>query len=64
MDSVKSAVLLSVAMAAAVEAGALKQTTTSTVQAASTTQPNWFQTSPNAYAGMSTCTVSTANSDS
>ncbi len=53
MDSLKSAVLLSVAMAAAVEAGAVRQgqSTTTTVPTTTATQPNWFQTSPNAYAG-------------
>ncbi len=57
MNSLKPAVLLSVALAAAVEACALKpgQTTTtgSAVPTTTPTQPNvdWFRTSPNAYAG-------------
>ena len=59
MNSLKPAVLLSVALAAAVEAACAKPShATRTTSVASTTtlaQTNvdWFRTSPNAYAGMS-----------
>ena len=57
MNSLKPAVLLSVALAVAVEAACAKPSkTTTTASAVSTTTPaqtnvDWFRTSPNAYAG-------------
>ena len=59
MNSLKPAVLLSVALAAAVEAACAKPShATRTTSVASTTTPaqtnvDWFRTSPNAYAGRS-----------